>query len=321
MRFSGTLLISSLLWFVNATGFAFAEGVGGRINYRPKDQNLQCRNFLNPKIYLPQEVLDEVDDATGGHLQSVGLPTKDRFEAMPGVIAEERSYWFVGQSWRMLIDNWNQSWSPQCPAFKDSNNKWDFRYLIGIVDGTGEQLHYDGYAVLEHNTVENPLSDGGLFKDAYAANFDLVDRTPVICVNSVMDFTNMDSCRLSTGDGCVPVEIAVNTNSLTNEAKEGVLVCGSHGETANNPGFEDKYDNNMFRMYENGRSVFHFGLGKQKGNVWAQIALEADDQLRQRVAWAFSQILVITPYQVRRKHKLPTETKFVLDMHQPYTSV
>ena len=36
-----------------------------------------------------------------------------------------------------------------------------------------------------------------------------------------------------------------------------------------------------------------------KKNVWAMIALEEDnDQLRQRVAWALSQILVVTPNQI-----------------------
>ena len=36
----------------------------------------------------------------------------------------------------------------------------------------------------------------------------------------------------------------------------------------------------------------------QKKDIWSMIALENDDQLRQRMAWALSQILVVTPNQV-----------------------
>ena len=36
----------------------------------------------------------------------------------------------------------------------------------------------------------------------------------------------------------------------------------------------------------------------QKRNAWTMIALESDDQLRQRMAWALSQIVVITPNQI-----------------------
>jgi hypothetical protein len=39
-------------------------------------------------------------------------------------------------------------------------------------------------------------------------------------------------------------------------------------------------------------------LGAQKKNVWTQIALEANDQLRQRVAWALAQILVVSPIDI-----------------------
>ena len=36
----------------------------------------------------------------------------------------------------------------------------------------------------------------------------------------------------------------------------------------------------------------------QKRNAWATIALTSGDQLRQRMAWALSQILVVTPNQI-----------------------
>jgi hypothetical protein len=39
--------------------------------------------------------------------------------------------------------------------------------------------------------------------------------------------------------------------------------------------------------------------GDQKSQVWNMIALQSEDQLRQRVAWALSQIIVVTEKQVR----------------------
>lgn len=38
--------------------------------------------------------------------------------------------------------------------------------------------------------------------------------------------------------------------------------------------------------------------GSQKKNVWSTIALESNDQLRQRMAWALSQILVVSPQEI-----------------------
>jgi hypothetical protein len=42
-------------------------------------------------------------------------------------------------------------------------------------------------------------------------------------------------------------------------------------------------------------------LRNQKKNLWNTVALWAEDQLRQRMAWALSQILVITPNQINNK--------------------
>jgi uncharacterized protein (DUF1800 family) len=39
----------------------------------------------------------------------------------------------------------------------------------------------------------------------------------------------------------------------------------------------------------------------QKKNLWNAIAISAEDQLRQRMAWALSQILVVTPNQIQNQ--------------------
>lgn len=78
---------------------------------------------------------------------------------------------------------------------------------------------------------------------------------------------------------------------------EGVLVCGSPGEVKNE--------------HSLGQTGYHLRLvdgkddfsgpyfDKQKLMVWTMIVLSSPDQLRQRVAWALSQILAISPQDVK----------------------
>lgn len=61
---------------------------------------------------------------------------------------------------------------------------------------------------------------------------------------------------------------------------------GTHGEVAN-PGFEDIMTI-ICSAFDTAHSPFYGDFGDQKGNAWAQIALESNDQLRQSIAWAFS---------------------------------
>jgi uncharacterized protein (DUF1800 family) len=50
-------------------------------------------------------------------------------------------------------------------------------------------------------------------------------------------------------------------------------------------------------QYKAASSIFSQDFERQKGNVFFMVALNAEDQLRQRMAWALSQILVVN--QVR----------------------
>jgi hypothetical protein len=71
----------------------------------------------------------------------------------------------------------------------------------------------------------------------------------------------------------------------------GVLVCGSPNECANDPSVGYQFDVNTGQDTE-------WGLWRQREYVWTMVALNAEDQLRQRVAWALSQILVVVPSAV-----------------------
>jgi hypothetical protein len=86
-------------------------------------------------------------------------------------------------------------------------------------------------------------------------------------------------------------------SSEYDKVKDGdaVVVCGSPGEVGNGDSKQ-----NVFRFngvgYIKAKSIED--LERQKSNVWSMIALESSDQLRQRTAWALSQILAISPNQV-----------------------
>ena len=96
----------------------------------------------------------------------------------------------------------------------------------------------------------------------------------------------VDSCYLSASnaDACFP-------SWTKSDDGNRAVVCGSPNEVANDPlktnTFTYNYDQNMQDPH------------RQKKDVWNMIALTKEDQLRQRMAWALSQIVVVTPNQVR----------------------
>jgi len=75
-------------------------------------------------------------------------------------------------------------------------------------------------------------------------------------------------------------------SKLENE-KGAMIVCGSPGESANNKALGSYFD------FVKGVDNPTYGTSENRKNVWVMNALKATDQLRQRVAWALSQILVV----------------------------
>jgi cullin-associated NEDD8-dissociated protein 1 len=81
-----------------------------------------------------------------------------------------------------------------------------------------------------------------------------------------------------------------------------VNVCGSPGESMASPALGSRY---VLQQYKDEDGTVKFpgsdypiDAGGFKASVFAGVALTAPDQLRQRVAWALSQILVVTNNQV-----------------------
>ena len=86
-------------------------------------------------------------------------------------------------------------------------------------------------------------------------------------------------------------------SSAYDRVKDGdaIVVCGSPGEVGNG---DSKQNIFRFKGIGNVKAKSKKDLERQKSNVWSMVALESSDQLRQRTAWALSQILVISPNQV-----------------------
>lgn len=70
------------------------------------------------------------------------------------------------------------------------------------------------------------------------------------------------------------------------ESDMGVLICGSYGEVAN----DNKQDGFVFDTSGDDFSTAFYNPGDDKMNVFYMTALTANDQLRQRIAWALSQV-------------------------------
>jgi len=68
----------------------------------------------------------------------------------------------------------------------------------------------------------------------------------------------------------------------------GIIVCGSEGEVSNEPSLGSIFDATANRDRDTNRNLL-----KQREIVWTSVVTNADDQLRQRMAWALSQILVV----------------------------
>lgn len=80
----------------------------------------------------------------------------------------------------------------------------------------------------------------------------------------------------------------------------GSIVCGSPFEVANDPSTGDT-GLAMTIDFDDGEDFFDYLM--QKDNLWLNVIQNAGDQLRQRIAWALSQIFAISQDAVlERQH-------------------
>eukprot|EP00538_Stauroneis_constricta_P006056 CAMPEP_0119562960 /NCGR_PEP_ID=MMETSP1352-20130426/22092_1 /TAXON_ID=265584 /ORGANISM="Stauroneis constricta, Strain CCMP1120" /LENGTH=2119 /DNA_ID=CAMNT_0007611481 /DNA_START=203 /DNA_END=6559 /DNA_ORIENTATION=- len=90
-----------------------------------------------------------------------------------------------------------------------------------------------------------------------------------------------------------------------------VVVCGSPGEVANDPSvgsgfYVEAFDDDRFPA----NPTPTYMKRSQRSTIWNHIALNGQDQLRQRVAFALSQILVVSPQLIGAVDQTETMLSF-----------
>ena len=143
--------------------------------------------------------------------------------------------------------------------------------------------HHDKRLLLLENTVKHPASNG------YTGQ--------VECPNAIKNFVNVDGCVIG-GLACSPHD--ASADAVQDDLVE---ICGSPGEVPNSP----EMGNRFLFARTSGREIilreenfldYKTETEGSRQMVWNRMALEAPDQLRQRIAFALSQITVVTALQI-----------------------
>ena len=118
-------------------------------------------------------------------------------------------------------------------------------------------------------------------------------------LGDAVDFAGMPSTAQSPG-----VAVALGAG-LGERAAEGFEACGSPGEVANDPALEHRYTFAIKRTAPNGKATAelrtYMDINMAKVAVNNNVQVTAGDQLRQRVAWAASQIWVTSDVDLSRR--------------------
>ena len=93
------------------------------------------------------------------------------------------------------------------------------------------------------------------------------------------------------------VEMATHISAVITYPAIGFESCGSRGEVGNVPALGNRFHVIDDRAAEQGLDNLDLNDGADKstgkGRAWMTVALTAPDQLRQRIAWALSQIFIV----------------------------
>lgn len=78
-----------------------------------------------------------------------------------------------------------------------------------------------------------------------------------------------------------------------NPSLGAVLVCGSPGEVASDPFYGDRGFDVVQPEGTGYRSLSIWELSAQRHTTWTELAMHAEDALRQKMAWSLSQIVAV----------------------------
>jgi len=125
-------------------------------------------------------------------------------------------------------------------------------------------------------------------KDASKFMYDSIHNTYTLLPGHLDDVIKFDTLPALIATQAVRDALG---QTVSNAAGEGVVVCGSVGEIANAP-FRGEGFQYSWEYFREDLDVAE-DMYLQRHTVWASTALTAPDQLRQRMAWALSQICVV----------------------------
>ena len=134
----------------------------------------------------------------------------------------------------------------------------------------GSLYMHDPYLMLKDNTPDNPLVEGGQWGSVPG----------VLCPSAPRNLMFEDDCVLSNSEDCC---------SASGDSGPGSVVCPSPGEEANDPEGDNLFD--MTHNREADGTGVRTDFEWQRFSLWMMVGLSANDQFRQRVAWALYNII------------------------------
>lgn len=299
-------MVPEKLYSYEVTGRTI-EGVGGRvtlkgINGSNKSRAIQFNGvYGNPLVQLDDDHIGSLSNA-GFKIRVLDIPNQKKTNVM-------QQYFFREGETDMIqvIDDFNNEMCRELKNGVVQGFGYPPRSVIGRTGKSSNNPKYWIYSPTFHlynNDVDEPMLDGGKAAVDLTSDLSLLDnitalttkekqKLSVKCSNVYRSFLNEDSCRLSNLTNVCSYDKKADIRSDSGQ----ILICGSPNEvgTIN--------DVNSGPLGKNGFEV-KVGFNETSGNrdkteqrniVWASIALWGKDQLRQKMSYALSQMIVVSP--------------------------
>jgi len=200
--------------------------------------------------------------------------------------------------------------------FVDTLDYWDFN--DNIVDALRDHRTCDATDEGKTYLGKVKASDGSCWNHVHQSEMNVVDLTGAnetsytisdnVAIITSMDAFNTDIASLPViGKYGDHVEIdnslpsPLNDKDIQDEFKtyeynpqgKPVLMCGSPEEIASDPFYGDQGFDVVTPDNTGLRSKSTWELAGQKHTIWTEMALNGNDQLRQKTAWSLSQIVSV----------------------------
>ena len=156
----------------------------------------------------------------------------------------------------------------------------------------GIWLQSDPRIDMKSNTVDEPLPDGG---------FGLLQGNKTLfCSNAARTVFNEGKCKMSKVPACFAGSISKSASMI------GAIVCGSPGEISNDLTSGDSWldvssisSDQSIALGLPADTTNNELFGRQREFIWSEISLKANDQLRQRIAFALLYIFSLPKMSIR----------------------